>query len=213
MSIKSSSVGSRQKVDSTPGKEVRNDGRAIMSRLSETSVLILKNLTAGKTANGCLVCCNSPSCCAICSVCPCCDYSEYLVKRRESSKYIHIRENSIEWNTPEISMRSGNCFGIDPCIFDVKDNVEVIYYDDPIFSRLKNTTRLCNEFRTCFCGGRGERIQLSSNCCFGMGYRGSCLCPCIPVCCPAGTLNILFAVQCSVPDLHTIVTSHILTRY
>lgn len=188
MSIKSSSASSRLKSDSVACKEVRNNGRAIMSRLSASSVIITKSLETGKTVNGCFVCCNSPSCCAICSVCPCCDYSVYVVKRRESSKYVHIRENSIEWNTPEIIMRAGHCFGIDPCIFDVKDKVEVIYYDDPIFSLLRNTTRLCNEFRTCLCGGRGERLQISSTCCFGMGYRGTGLCPCVPICCPQGTV-------------------------
>jgi hypothetical protein len=163
MSIKSSSASSRLKSDSVACKEVRNNGRAIMSRLSASSVIITKSLETGKTVNGCFVCCNSPSCCAICSVCPCCDYSVYVVKRRESSKYVHIRENSI-------------------------DKVEVIYYDDPIFSLLRNTTRLCNEFRTCLCGGRGERLQISSTCCFGMGYRGTGLCPCVPICCPQGTV-------------------------
>jgi hypothetical protein len=187
MSTKITSSSCKQRVDAANVKVFANEGRAIMSRVDETSISIVKTITPGKKTNSCFVCCNAPSCCAICSICPCCDYSDFLVKRRESSKYFHVRENSIEWNAPEIIMRDGNCFGIDPCIFDVQDNAKVLYFDDPMFMRLTNTTRLCNEFWSCLCGGRGERLQISSTCCFGMGYRGKCPCLCIPICCPHGT--------------------------
>lgn len=36
---------------------------------------------------------------------PCCDQSEYLVSKRESSKYFYIRENSIEYNEPQVMMK------------------------------------------------------------------------------------------------------------
>jgi hypothetical protein len=169
----------------------------MLSRVDQTSISIVKTITPGKKTNSCFVCCNAPSCCAICSICPCCDYSEFLVTRRESSKYFHVRENSIEWNAPEIIMRDGNCFGIDPCIFDVRDNAKVLFFDDPMFMQLTNTTRLCNEFWSCLCGGRGERLQISSTCCFGMGYRGKCPCLCIPICCPHGTIPHLINLAIS----------------
>ena len=106
--------------------------------------------------------------------------------KRESSKYVYIRESSLEWNEPAITCTSGACLGIDPCLFDVQDHVRVVYFDDPMLQRLTNTTRTCNECRTCLFGGRGERIQISAPCCCGLAYRATCPCPCmcVPVCCP-----------------------------
>ena len=179
-------MASRRQNDGNIGDAIHNDGRRMMSRINKSAISIINDIAPGKRTNGCLVCCNAPSCCAICSICPCCDDSEYLVRKRESSKYFHIRENSIEWNSPEVIMRDGNCCGVDPCIYDVQDKVRVVYYDDPIFGRLTNTTRMCNEFRTCLCGGKGERLQISAPCCCGCCYRGSCPCPCVPICCPQG---------------------------
>ena len=46
-------------------------------------------------------------------------------------------------------------------------------------------TRVCNECRTCVCGGSGERIQIDSPCCFGCCLRSSFPCPCLPICCPS----------------------------
>ena len=180
------SSGIQQRPDAARIVELRNEGRTIMSREKETYVSIKKILMPGKKTKACFVCCNAPSCCAICSTCPCCDNSESLVLKLESSKYFHIRENSIEWNEPEIVMREGPCLGIDPCIFDVQDHVRVVYFDDPLFGQIKNTTRSCNEFLSCLCGGRGESLRISATCCFGTGYRGPCPCLCIPICCPLG---------------------------
>lgn len=177
---------STKQQEARTGNPMHNKGRKMMSRQKGTSISIIDDIPPGKKTNGCIVCCNAPSCCAICSICPCCDDSEFLVLKRESSKYFHIRENSIEWNAPEIIMMEGNCCGVDPCIYDVQDHVKVVYYDDPIFGRLTNTTRTCNEFRTCLCGGRGERVQISATCCCGTAYRGTCPCPCVPICCPQG---------------------------
>jgi hypothetical protein len=166
-------------------KAYHNNGRKMLSRINSSSISIFHSIAPGKKVNGCYVCCNAPSCCAICSIVPCCDDSHFLVAQRESSKYFHIRENSIEWNEPEIIMREGNCCGLDPCIFEVQDRVKVIYFDDSMFGKLRNVTRHCNEFRTCLFGGRGERIQISNPCCCGLGYRATC-CPCVPICCPQG---------------------------
>ncbi len=60
----------------------------------------------------------------------------------------------------------------------------VLYFDDPMFDRITDQTRVCNECRTCFCGGRGERIRIDAPCCFNLCLRSSCPCPCVPVCCP-----------------------------
>ena len=161
-------------------------GRRMHSRADDMYLEIMDSLSPGKITNGCCVCCHAPSCCAICSLCPCCDDTEYILLKREASKYIYIRENSIEWNNPAVTFTSGSCCGIDPCLFDVNDRINVIYFDDPMLQRLANTTRTCNECRTCLCGGRGERIQISASCCCGLAYRATCPCPCmcVPICCP-----------------------------
>jgi hypothetical protein len=157
-----------------------------MSRSNRSALSVIDVLPVGKSTKGCCVCCHAPSCCAMCSLCPCCDDSEYIVMKRDASKYFYIRENSIEWNDPSVTMSPGPCCGVDPCLYDVRDNVKVVYFDDAMFLRLTNTTRFCNEFRTCLCGGRGERIQISAPCCCGLAYRASCpcICLCVPVCCP-----------------------------
>lgn len=60
----------------------------------------------------------------------------------------------------------------------------VLYFDDPMFDRLTDQTRLCNEFRTCCCGGSGERVRIDAPFCFDLCLRGTTPCCCIPVCCP-----------------------------
>jgi len=115
---------------------------------------------------------------------PCCNDPEYIHVKKESSKYIFIRENSLEWNMPVVVMKQGTCCGIDPCIYEIQDNIKVLYFDDPIFSRISDQTRYCNEFQTCLFGGQGERIQIDSPCCFGICHRSSCPCICVPICCP-----------------------------
>jgi hypothetical protein len=104
--------------------------------------------------------------------------------RRESSKYVHIRENSLEWNEPVVAFKEGGCCGIDPCVYEVQDKVRVVYFDDPIFDGLTDKTRTCNETCTCLFGGRGERLQMSLSCCFNLGYRSQFPCLCVPKCCP-----------------------------
>jgi hypothetical protein len=37
---------------------------------------------------------------------------------------------------PQIVLKSGPCFGVDPCVYDVEDHVNVIYFDNPLFNRM-----------------------------------------------------------------------------
>ena len=52
-------------------------------------------------------------------------------------------------------MVDGPCCGVDPCLYDVQDNIKVIYYDDQVFEQVTDRTRSCNECRTCLFGGAG----------------------------------------------------------
>ena len=161
-------------------------GRRMMSRKKKNQVKVLHSLTPGIDTNHWLVCCTAPTCFPLCSMCfPCCNEPEYITVKRQASKYVFIRENSIEWNEPKIVMKSGPCFGIDPCIYEIQDNVRVLYYDDPIFNRITDQTRCLNECRTCLCGGKGERIQIDAPCCFNLCQRSHTFpCPFVPVCLP-----------------------------
>ena len=42
------------------------------------------------------------------------------------------------------------------------DQVNVVYYDSPIFDKINNETRCCNECLTFCCGGNGQRVQIVS---------------------------------------------------
>jgi hypothetical protein len=108
------------------------------SRESVNRYKIISTLVPGEQTPGFFVCCNAPTCCPCCSTCFfCCDDAEYIIMKREASKYILIRENSLEWNEPAMIMGDGSCCGVDPCIYDIQDNVNVLYFDDPIFDRMK----------------------------------------------------------------------------
>lgn len=163
---------------------VHNRGRRMMSRRNQRAINLLMQLNPATETPSCIVCCSAPSCCPLCSICPCCMDADYILLKREASKYIYIRENSLEWNAPRVIMKHGTCFGIDPCIYDIQDHVQVLYFDDPMFDRITDQTRTCNECRTCICGGKGERIQIDSPCCFNLCQRAACPCPCVPICCP-----------------------------
>lgn len=165
----------------------RNPGRPVMSRKDQSHIEILISLKPGQKTDGCLVCCAAPSCCPFCTLCcPCCGESEYVAKKRSASTYIYLRENSIEWNEPTVILQSarGVCCGMDPCLFNVSDNVQVLYYDDEVFETVTDQTRCCNECLTCFFGGRGERIRMD----------GPVLC----FCCQRTTISCCFVpVVCS----------------
>jgi len=169
------------------GVEIANEskvaGRGMFSRKEKHNIQ-LQMLEPGRDTKSCLVCCSAPACCPACSFCPCCDDAEYVKNKREASKYIFIRENSLEWNDPEIVvMQSGSC--LDPCLYTIKDRVHTVYFDDVMFERITDQTRFCNECRTCLFGGRGERIRLDATCCYGLCLRSSFPCPFVPFCCPS----------------------------
>jgi hypothetical protein len=107
------------------------------------------------------------------------------VQRREASKYVFIRENGLEWNDSQIVSQNGPCFGVDPCRYDIEDNVKVLYFDNQMFDRITDRTRCCNEMRTCLLGGKGQRIRIDSLFCCGICVRSAFPCVCgVPVCCP-----------------------------
>ncbi len=159
-------------------------GRRMISRKAKGKIRVLSSLQPGTGTPGCFVCCSAPAFCPMLSICPCCNESEYIHIKKESSKYIYIRENSIEWNDPSVVMKHGSCCGIDPCIYEIQDEVKVVYFDDNLFTRITDQTRCCNELLTCLFGGKGERIQLDSPCCCNLLQRATFPCPCVPICCP-----------------------------
>jgi len=168
------------------GTRHKVEGRAMLSREDAGLIKVRAILEPGSHTPSVLVCCSTPSCCPMfAGLCPCCDDADYVREKREASKYVLLRENSLEWNNPIVAMSNGSCFGVDPCLFVVKDSVHVVYFDDLVFATISDKTRCCNECRTCLCGGRGERIIIDQTCCFGLCFRSSFPClPCIPICCP-----------------------------
>jgi len=175
----------------------------ITNRRDSSQIAILRNIDPGVTSNGCCVCCHAPACCPACSsCCLCVGDADYVVQKREASKYILIRENSLEYNSPEIVMSSGGCCALDPCLFVVQDNVHVVYFDDPIMDSLSTNTRCCNECRSCLCGGQGERIRMDATCCCGFCYRSTKPCPFVPVCCPGTCCPTAIVREIYVKDCH-----------
>ena len=53
-------------------------------------------------------------------------------------------------------------------------------------------------------GGNGERIHMSSTCCWGMAYRATypCICMCVPVCCPIALFPCAQRHEIYVDDVH-----------
>ena len=68
------------------------------------------------------------------------------------------------------------------CLYNIRDNIKVIYYDDPIFQRLSDQTRCCHQCRTCVCGGRGEMLQIDAPCCYNMCHYTGVPCLLAPSC-------------------------------
>ena len=169
------------------GRPCSNEGRRMMSRKRGDNMRILASIPTGEHKAGACACCYSPTCCPACSsCCICCDDAPYVIKLREKSKYFYVRENSIEWNDPEVvwTATPDCCLGIDPCLYTVQDRITVLYFDDPIFESMSDRTRYCNECRTCCFGGRGERITASKTCCLDICYRATSPCCCVPTCFP-----------------------------
>lgn len=208
MALLASSITVELELD---GKVSKVDGRRMLSRKRNDQIRVLRSLNPGTHKPGCCVCCSAPSFCPLLSSCLFCDDAKYVASKREASKYVFIRENSVEWNDPEVVWMTGSCLGIDPCMYEVQDRTHVLYYDDPMFQEITDRTRCCNECRTCLCGGQGELIQLSSPCCCKMCYRSSFPCPCIPVCCPTNMFPCAMRREIHVQDasqaLHEIKTA------
>jgi len=55
------------------------------------------------------------------------------VNRVDSSRYIYIRENSLEFNNPTMQAARGSCCGASLFKLAVRDNVTVMYFDDEHF--------------------------------------------------------------------------------
>ena len=120
----------------TASAEYRNKGRRMFSRKDLSKIEVVSSIAPGKSSDGCYVCFSAPSCCPLCSTCPCCSDAEYITIRKQSSTYIYIRENSIEWNDPIMKLSPGSCCGIDPCLYDIQDNIRVLYFDDIMFDSI-----------------------------------------------------------------------------
>ncbi|KAL7441032.1 hypothetical protein ACHAXH_004939 [Discostella pseudostelligera] len=179
------------------------EDRTMVSRSCGDRIKITHSIEPGREETGCLTCFYAPPEYPILAQCPCFDYPEYIVNEIKASRYIYIRENSIEYNQPtlqpaksETPLSATFCCGRSPSSLAVRDRVITLYYDDLLMDNIKDDTRCCNPFMTFCCGGKGEGVQFESTYCHGMCYRGRsvdvdlvdtlCLCciPCVPVCCP-----------------------------
>jgi len=107
-----------------------------------------------------------------------------IVNEMNASRYIYVRENGIEWNSPSMQPAKGTCCGQSCTELAVMDNITVLYFDDINFDDVRNDTRCCNTCMTFCCGGRGEQVQIESTFCFSCCIRGRDNRTCIPVCCP-----------------------------
>lgn len=110
----------------------------LLSLKNKDFISIEQSLESGQNSDGCLVCCSAPSCLPLLGVFPCFRNPDYIIAKHESSKYVYLREHSIEWNNPEIILADGNCCGVDPCLYTIRDNVQVIYFDDPILNHVSD---------------------------------------------------------------------------
>jgi len=225
------------------------EDRLMMSRANASFITVTNVVPHGHKTYGCCACCYAPEICPGCSVLPCIRDPKYIVKEMEASKYIYIRENSLEWNAPimiqkEVSTgigimnqhrrlkqketnpdcgRSptnisyttvcflpffiplcpialqGNCFGSSCCYFRAQDNVNVIYFDDPMFDRISDKTPCCNDLCTWLNGGEGEIVEINAKFCFGCCYRAYPPFVCgFPVCCYVLAQCCCCAEQCPI---------------
>lgn len=75
------------------------------------------------------------------------------MNRVDSSRYIYIRENSLEFNNPTMQAARGSCCGASLFKLAVRDNVTVMYFDDEHFDNGEffnyNTGVLCVRFSQC----------------------------------------------------------------
>lgn len=173
-------------VDEVPPHIVED--RLMLSLTSANKILITNTIVPGTREAGCLgPCCNSPDDCPLCAwIFPCgFDYPEYAIRKINASKYVRVRENSIEWNKPTV--RFAHCCKKD---LEVMDNVHVLYFDDSQFADIKANSRFCQDFRSFCCGGAGEPVDIEQTCCFGFCLRGRSSCVVfLPTFCPTESLS------------------------
>jgi len=173
------------------------ENRLMLSRTSADRLHITHTIDPGAREAGCSgPCCHAPDAFPHCAwLCPCgfVDYPEYAVSKMNASRYINVRENSIEWNTP--TLRFANCCSAE---LEVMDDVHVMYFDDSQFAEVKADSRWCSTFRSFCCGGMGEQVNIEQTCFLGICLRGRRYC-CffLPTCCP--TESLAAGCCCSCP--------------
>lgn len=52
---------------------------------------------------------------------------------QQQNNSILVRENSLEWNNPQMQSSKGYCCGASCCALTVMDDVTVLYFDDIYF--------------------------------------------------------------------------------
>jgi hypothetical protein len=159
------------------------DDRIMLSRAHANTITITHVIQPGTKTFPFYAGCYSPEAMPCCAILPCCMDPKYIVKEVETSKYIYVRENSIEWNSPKKVTKEGNCCGDSLCLYRAQDDIKVLYFDDPMFNNINNRTRPCNTCQTFLCGGEGERVQFDSKFCFDCCYRAYPPLFCVPCCC------------------------------
>lgn len=169
----------------------------MLSRTHGDGVKIIRTVPEGELNAGCCACCRAPEECPSLSFFPCCDLPSYILNGLAASRYIYIRENSLEWNDPKIRRAGGMCCGSACCALEIEDDVSVIYFDDSTFNDVRNDTRCMNEFLTFVVGGRGEKVRIENRFGFGVFHRGRSACCCVPVffpatCFPCARKHVLF---------------------
>ena len=197
--------------DIAPYKEVR---RPMMSRVYAAVQQIILNsdgnqdlVRPGLRREGCCVCCVASENCPCLSLVPCYGEPMNIHQKRESSKYILMRENSIEWNNPIRISRPGslcNPFlfefcGVSCCQYDIKDDIKVVYFDDPMLDRIRYKAPCCCGLDQALYGSDGEIVRIDSACCMGLCIRGTWPLCFIPCCFP------LLGISCPCSKYHDII--------
>mmetsp|Transcript_22428 Transcript_22428/g.66489 ORF Transcript_22428/g.66489 Transcript_22428/m.66489 type:complete len:146 (-) Transcript_22428:623-1060(-) len=129
------------------------EDRRMLSRVKGGGIKITHTIEPGERTSGCLTCCYAPDGCPMLACLPCVDLPEYIVNAMKASRYIYVRENSLEWNNPWMQPAKGRCCGHSCCHRVVMDDITVMHFDDVHFDDVRNDTRPCNESLTFCCGG------------------------------------------------------------
>jgi len=176
------------------------EARPMLSLQNASAIAITRHIETGKTQYGCIKCIHAPDNCWWCMfAAPCCKYPKKISDRLEESKYVYVRENSVEWNDPTITFEDCDCLiPFNPCALRVADNITVLYFDDPSFEKIQNKS--CGCITNCLqyiCGGKGQKVRFANMfcCCCVVGKNGPC---CVPICC--ATPNNSQSYICYVKD-------------